>query len=286
METTNSEFVVFILTHGRPDRVVTLNTLRRQGYTGKIYFIVDNEDKAQEDYRARFGDSVIIFDKADIARRYDTGDNFNDRRAVFYARNACFEIAQSLGIRYFFQFDDDYSDFVYKFDWSFQYKERRVYSLDKLFSAMLEYYKKIPARAIAFAQNGDYIGGRNNRAMGGKLMLRRKCMNTFLCSTDRPFSFVGRVNEDVNTYTSKGNKGDLFLTVPNVAIIQGQTQKNKGGMSEMYRQEGTYIKTFYSVMYCPSAVKVGMMGHLHRRIHHKISWKNAVPCLISEKLRN
>ena len=41
----NKEFAVFILTHGRPDNVKTLATLKKCGYTGKIYFIVDNEDK-------------------------------------------------------------------------------------------------------------------------------------------------------------------------------------------------------------------------------------------------
>ena len=79
---------------------------------------------------------------------------------------------------------------------------------------------------------------------------------------------MGRVNEDVNTYTCLAAKGDLFLTVPNVAINQVQTQKGKGGMSEMYLDSGTYVKSFYSVMYSPSSVSIGEMGHKHRRIHH------------------
>jgi hypothetical protein len=36
-------------------------------------------------------------------------------------------------------------------------------------------------------------------------------------------------------------------------------------------------------MYCPSFVKVSMMGEKHRRIHHRVSWKNAVPVIIDEK---
>ena len=34
-------FAVFILTHGRPDNVKTIPTLKKCGYTGNIYFIVD-----------------------------------------------------------------------------------------------------------------------------------------------------------------------------------------------------------------------------------------------------
>jgi hypothetical protein len=54
-------------------------------------------------------------------------------------------------------------------------------------------------------------------------------MNTFICSTSRRFQFSGRINEDVNTYTSLQNKGNLFLTFPLLAIQQVATQKNEGG---------------------------------------------------------
>ena len=43
-----NNFAVFILTHGRPDNVITIKTLRQSGYTGKVYFIIDNEDKKSE----------------------------------------------------------------------------------------------------------------------------------------------------------------------------------------------------------------------------------------------
>lgn len=40
-----SDFVVFILTHGRADSVITDKTLRKCGYTGPIVYVIDNEDK-------------------------------------------------------------------------------------------------------------------------------------------------------------------------------------------------------------------------------------------------
>jgi hypothetical protein len=107
-------FVAFILTHGRPDRVHTYNTLKKLGYTGRIVIVIDNEDKTADEYRKRFGDQVYQFDKAGIATRMDEGDNFGDRRAIVYARNACFEIAEELGIDYFIQLDDDYTEFRYR----------------------------------------------------------------------------------------------------------------------------------------------------------------------------
>ncbi|MBF8851426.1 hypothetical protein FC325_12155 [Escherichia coli] len=41
------DFCAFILTHGRPDKVLTYRTLRRAGYTGKIFIVVDDEDKTR-----------------------------------------------------------------------------------------------------------------------------------------------------------------------------------------------------------------------------------------------
>ncbi|MBW9534953.1 hypothetical protein FHA53_19970 [Escherichia coli] len=49
------DFCAFILTHGRPDKVLTYRTLRRAGYTGKIFIVVDDEDKTRNQYMAEFG---------------------------------------------------------------------------------------------------------------------------------------------------------------------------------------------------------------------------------------
>ncbi len=76
-------FCAFILTHGRPDKVLTYRTLRRAGYTGKIFIVVDDEDKTRHQYMAEFGEQVLVFSKADIASRFDEADNFCDRRSIF-----------------------------------------------------------------------------------------------------------------------------------------------------------------------------------------------------------
>ena len=89
------DFAAFILTHGRADRVDTYKTLRNCGYTGKVYIVIDDEDKTADEYRKRYGDMVLQFGKAEIAKTFDEGDNFNDRRAIIYARNACFNRGKS-----------------------------------------------------------------------------------------------------------------------------------------------------------------------------------------------
>jgi len=277
------KFVVFILTHGRPNNVITYRTLKRGGYTGDIYIIVDNEDKAINEYKKNFGDKVIVFDKAEIAKTVDCGDNFNDRRTVLYARNACFDIARELGIEYFVQLDDDYTNIHYRFDCELvSVTGIEVGSLDSLFAVILEFYKSIPAVTIAMGQGGDMLGGKDG-GYSKDLRLRRKAMNTFFCSVNRQFDFIGTLNDDVNTFVSQGNRGRLFLTFFNAAIIQMQTQYNPGGLTDIYLDRGTYVKTFYTIMYAPSCVKIAEMGHTRQRLHHRISWDNAVPKIIDER---
>jgi hypothetical protein len=278
----NKDFAVFILTHGRPDNVITYSTIKQEGYTGKVYIIIDTEDETANKYYENYKDKVIMFDKEKISKKFDEADNFKDRRSIVYARNACFEIAKDLGITYFMQLDDDYTSFQYKLIIKNKTIHSEVKNLDRIFTLMLDYYKSIKAKSIAFAQGGDFIGGIDN----GKSTYRfnkRKCMNSFICSTDRPFQFKGRINEDVNVYTNSASKGFLFLTIPYVSLVQKQTQSNSGGMTDIYQLSGTYIKSFYTVLFQPSSVVVGIMQSTNKRLHHKIKWDKTTPMILNEK---
>lgn len=278
-------FAVFILTNGRPDSVVTYDTLRGSGYTGKIYLIVDDLDETGPKYISRYGPEVILFDKKKIAASFDNGDNFNDMRAIVYARNASFEIARKLKVKYFLQLDDDYTSFQYRFDGKYKYNPKTLRNLDSVFAALLKFYISAGVDSIAMAQGGDFIGGEESQLAQG-VRLKRKCMNSFFCSTERPFTFVGRVNEDVNTYTRLASTGKLFFTTNQVNLNQLGTQSNPGGMTELYLDSGTYLKSFYSVMYHPSSVKVGILrGRTGARLHHVVRWKNTTPMILAEKYK-
>jgi hypothetical protein len=281
-----TDFAVFILTHGRARNVKTYATLRKQSYTGPIYLIIDNEDDQADEYRRNYGDQVIQFDKAAEAARCDVGDNFPKRNTVLFARNACFQIARDLGVEYFLQLDDDYVDFRYKFTSDLIAIDKRdVLNLDHLFAVILDYYKSIPALTIAVGQGGDFPGGHESGTLT-RLWLKRKVMNTFFCSVDRPFQFTGRMNDDVNTFITLGNRGGLMFTIFNVAIQQLETQSNDGGLTVMYLDLGTFAKSFYTVMYAPSCIGIReITGAHHQRIHHRINWDAAVPKIMNERYR-
>jgi hypothetical protein len=279
----DSEFAAFILTHGRPDRVKTYKTLRKQGYTGRMVLLVDNEDEAIAEYKKTYGDEVYVFNKRDIASRTDSGDNFETYRGVIYARNVNFEVATELGIKYFIQLDDDYTDFRYrKNDQGLENTKGVHYikNMDNVFTSLLNFYKNTNITSVAMAQGGDFIGGK------GKAKPSRKVMNSFVCGTDRPFKFVGRINEDVNTYALLGSQGHVFLTTMWISLQQTQTQSNSGGMTELYLDNGTYVKSFYSVIYQPSSVSVNILkDRKNPRLHHRVKWRNTVPMILSESVK-
>lgn len=136
------------------------------------------------------------------------------------------------------------------------------------------------AITVCMAQGGDYIGGVNGFFRKG---LTRKAMNVWFMRTDRPFEYMGLTNEDTNMYVSLGGIGKLMFTVTNVDVQQVQTQNNPGGLTDIYKQDGTYVKSFYSVMCRPDCVKVAEMGSSHMRMHHNVEWKYCVPKIINEK---
>jgi hypothetical protein len=275
-----NNFAVFILTHGRSENVLTYNTLRKCGYNGKIYLIVDNEDSHIEAYQKNFGNEYVkIFNKKSMADKIDEANNFDNRKVIVHARNYCFELANELNYKYFIQLDDDYYEFIYKF--SDTKGQVLAKDINKVFDLMFNFYKKTNALSICFAQTGDFIGGVDN-GKGVYRFAKRKCMNSFFCSTDRPFQFVGSINEDVNTYTTLAGKGELFLTIPVFAINQKDSQTQKDGMSDIYKLQGTYVKSFTTVLMQPSNVKVSIMNATHKRIHHSISWKNTTPMIVSQ----
>lgn len=284
MDSLNSRnFAVFILTHGRAEHVLTDRTLRSMGYTGPIYYICDDQDKQLEIYQRKFKDQVIVFSKEKAKSYCDTMDNKPETNIVLFARNTCHKIANDLGLTHFLELDDDYSMFNFKKEIKGRVGNIHIKrDFDKICELYCDVLDQTGAKTICFAQEGDFIGGTNGTFYK---RITRKAMNSFFCRTDRPFKFSGRINEDVNAYVGLGGRGDLFFTTMQISLLQYATQQNKGGLTDTYLENGTYVKSFYSIMTNPSCVQIMAMGRNDYRLHHRIKWNNAVPKIIEESYK-
>jgi hypothetical protein len=275
-----NDFCALILSHGRPDNVKTFQALRKHGYTGKIFVVIDDEDQKADEYRKIYKDQVVQFCKSEMVGSFDIGDNIKKRNTVIFARNQCHDLARRLGFKYFIELDDDYGSFQSRYSSTREYVYAPIRSLDTLFDSMVKLLDSSKALSVCLSQGGDHIGGQK-KSIG----LTRKAMNTFVCDVDRPFQFVGRMNDDVNTYVTLSHRGNLFFTIDRIQVVQSETQQQSGGLTEMYLELGTYMKSFYTVMMAPSAVKIGVLKDSHSRIHHAINWRNIAPKIIREEFK-
>lgn len=278
-----TDFAVFILSHGRAMEITTVNMLKRFGYSGKWFVVIDNEDKQQNLYKHKFKDHVIVFDKKVEADRADLGDNGTDRRIGVLARNFITDEAERRGFKYHLQLDDDYKEFHFRWPKDNKMMVSKVKDLDRLFELFLDYMGSTDITCLACSVGGDFLGGAQNKRYYEGLL--RKCMNTFFLRSDHKFYFRMRMNDDVTTNVINTMQGKVFLSCTYVMIEMSPTQSGKGGMTEIYLDSGTYWKSFYTLMAEPSCSKIQMLNSKHKRIHHKIMWNNCAPKIISEKYK-
>lgn len=276
----SKDFAVFILSHGRADTITTYKALRDGGYTGRTYVVIDNEDDQEELYRQKFGDDIIQFDKRDYLVKTDLGDLDTDRRIGVFARNFIQDEAKRLGYKFHLQLDDDVHGFTYRFAQGKVLRALHCSHLDEVFSGMVEYMKETPITSLSFALSAYNMGGVDGSIKDG---MTRKTMTTFLMRADDVQYFHMRMNDDITTSLINGMRGKLYYSYLPIEVEVDKTQVKAGGMTDIYQKNGTYRKSFYSVMCCPSCVKVSAMGITDYRIHHTISWNNAVPKLLSER---
>jgi len=281
------DFAVFIISAARAGNVQTIETLQEHGYTGDWYVLIDREEDI-EPYTDEYGENkVVYFDKNEIADDVDRADNLNRRDVNVYARNKVFQIAEDMGYRWFAQFDDDYHKFETRWNADGEFGHFDIVDLDDLFDAMIDYMKNAKLNSVATAQGGDFIGGKRASIANGQddITASRKVMNTFICDTERMFEFVGTINEDVNTYIRKAQLGKLFLTPNFVSVEQERTQQQDGGLTDAYLDWGTYVKSFYTILYSPSSVTLNKMGESNQRIHHRVDWNASIPKIVPESVK-
>lgn len=280
----DERFGVFILSHGRSDRVYTVKTLRDEGYTGDIRILLDDEDETADEYRKLYGaENIFIFCKEEWRLKTDVMDTFGRRNVVVFARNAVYEVAKNLGYKYICVLDDDYKAFEYRYLEDDKLKGKKARNLDLVFEIAIEFLKTSKAKCYAFAQSGDLIGGKESNRFQNRVM--RKIMNTYFFDVDNPVVFSGTLDEDMVASLRCGLSGELLLTSVDMTIQQITTQTNAGGLTEAYLDMGTYTKSFYAVMMNPSICKIAMMGDKHMRIHHQVNVSGMAPMILSGRYK-
>ena len=277
-------FAVFILSHGRAKTICTYRALRRCGYTGDLYVVIDNEDSDEVEYRRKFGDDIIQFDKRDYVAKTDLGDTDNDRRIGVFARNFIQDKAKEMGYQYHLQLDDDIHGFAVRKVIDGKLATTPIRNMDRVLEAMCQFMDDTPTTALSFGLAMYYVGGPASRQW--KQQMLHKTMTTFLMRADHIEYFHMRMNDDITTSALNVSRGMIYYTYMPLMVEVDGTQEQKGGMTDIYVDNGTYRKSFYTVMALPSCSYVATMGLSYERIHHEVRWANCAPKVLSEGYRH
>ena len=277
-----NDFILLVLSYNHPTNVLSLETLKKTNYDGNWALVVGEDDPQLENYKKLYPEEhLAIFNKNDYKKDVDLCDQGGSDKIGLYARLACFDIAKSRGFKYFLEFDDDYIEYRYRVEYEGKLNYCWTTHITECFEAAVEFLENNKlVQSVAFAQGGDFICDLN--AIEHPM---EKCMNSWFCAVDRPIKFNGRMNDDVNAYVNGRCNGQLFLTCPYVCIKQKPTQSAGTGMSDIYKDNGTYKKTLYTIIQHPTGVKVQMLGMTYYRLHHNVKKEFLYPCLISSQYK-
>lgn len=247
-----SDFAVLVLTHGRAHDQVTFHELEKHGYSGKTYLVIDDLDEQRPEYERLYGDSVIVFDKREYAKRVDTMTTEDELRSVVFARNAAYDIADDLGLSYFAMFDDDLYLFKFRYVIGGVLTYSYVSDFDALFDSMVGFLETTGVTSLNIASSGSLIGGAQGiygRGMGwnvtGACVVRK----------DSPLRFVGILNEDFNAVLLGANVGQSTLEVYSITKDTPCRGTNGGGNNEIYNDNERYVREFYSMIVHPSGLR-------------------------------
>jgi len=273
----------------------TYRTLRVFGWTGPIRILCSDDDPQLEEYRNRYPGEVLVFSKNEYRSKVDEGQNYTAAQgAPLYARRAIHDLVTPDMADVVWELDDDYYYIT-----SVTNRDGQAYvsiinklcfSLDYILSKIAVFFKHTPAvRMLAFAQAGDfYSSALENNIYFSRGVIHfqdRKAMNSFFYRTlDPPLPFAGTLNDDVNMYLDLALRHPVpVFTYPLFIIVQGVTQQNRGGMTDIYRRDGTFVKSMHTVIRYPAAVRVKPLKST--RWHHFINWNRIQTKIISEKFK-
>lgn len=232
---TKYNFAVFICTHGRPTKQITLAYLKSCKCECPVYLVVDDEDTSKDEYIRMYGDSVLVFNKQHYIRECDLVLPTDTYAGVVFARNACQDFAIQFGYGYYVTCDDDISSIDYRFNVDNHLRSTKIYSFSDVIDAMCGFMQNTYTRLMSISQRHYYIGGINSKPIQDR-MLRNKFGGFFLCSTEQYIHFDGIIQEDTISCNKWNNEGKLQFTVGNICFNTQQmgTSEKNTGMANVY----------------------------------------------------
>lgn len=247
---------IFICTHGRPDKQITLKALRDSGYTGKIYLVLDNEDESLAQYHSNLGmcDDFIFFDKQGIIDMTNTTSYPPNRKTILYAKNACEIMAKRHNLDCFAMCDDDIPGFRYRYIENGSCKSLKItQNMDDIINAYMQFILSTDIVATSFGMAQFYFAGEN--CFSPESMLKWRVPYTFVFRNARhKVDWVSDYGEDITTAIECANQGKFMMASPFVQMNLSPMGVGDGGMVELHKD--TFKLAEYGHVWHPTSEQI------------------------------
>lgn len=287
--------IAFILSHNRVENCPTLNMLNNFNYSGDYRIVVDSEDKQLDDYKLKYADKLIVFNKEDYLYKEDTAFSKDKllKSSPFYARIFVDEYAKDNNVGDYLVLDDDIKDLRIRFP-NYESQTLKTYKISNfnlLLGNLFTYLNECNLYAMSFAHSGMFIGGISNF---DKIIHKRVASNIFLFNSNRQLKWKTIFYDDLNTCLSNGITSKLVFTIPFIQISaeeqggqlssQNKDMKNNG-MGDAYFNTTQFQRSFYSAMLFPSSCSVKQVGDCAENLWPSIKLDNQFQKIISDKFK-
>ena len=273
---------IYIISKGRPE-CLTARTLTELNYPGEWFIVCGNNDETLDIYKKRWGeDRVIVFDWYEEIKETDTLDNFGFDRMPSGAvpvRNAVIRISRERGEKRHWQLEDDYRSF-------------RLTDIDLVHKSKIEDGAKLQwwmCRIAKFAEqcnipNCGFSLGTLESVPENALKPGTRVFNTHnQSSTGLATRWRGRLNDDlINAIETHRLGQKTEYTFKFMCLEMPPSQQEEGGLSDIYKTEGTVRKSAYPILLAPNATRLVIK---FGRYHHRVDWNKIRSKVISDKWR-
>lgn len=249
-----NDYAVFIISHKRPE-VETLKALDGAGYTGEYFIVIDDTDPTIEEYKSRYGEHLLVFNKEEIWEETDTIDNFKIMTCCTYPRNYCIKAAREKGYKYLINFDDDIKSFGMRYTKNEKLLSAKIKNIGKVFEAYIKFMECANFTCTGFIMAGRLIGGRKNPLVEGCFYSRPT--NCFIMKASTPY-FKGTYYEDAIYAIQNNKQGKLTYALMPIVINGAPPMKNRdgGGMTEAYTNQSDFSQFFHIKVAEPASIQI------------------------------
>lgn len=220
---------VYIISKGRP-RCTTARTLTRIGYPGEWFIVCGNNDETLDEYKANWGDRVIVFDWYEEIKHTDTLDNFGFEIKASGAcpvRNVVARISRERGEERHWQLDDDYNKFAAIKNINGRLRNRRLLGkeLERWLLCIAKFGDKAKLPNVGFGPALIESAPENWRKMKRRIFNAHNMINDENIRTE----WVSRLNDDLINAINTWKSGKPEFSSHFASMTMETTQAEAGG---------------------------------------------------------